>query len=684
MGFRIYPVAIRWLLFVSICMAGIIIGDMARANDEETVELTPDELKELTLEELMDVDISVTIVSKKKEKLSQSPAGVFIVTREDIRRSGVTTLPEALRIVPGLQIAQIDANKWAITSRGFNEQFSNKLLVLIDGRSVYTPLFSGVYWDIQDTLLEDVDRIEVVRGPGATVWGANAVNGVINIITRHSGKTQGAQVTAGGGTREHGFGSFRYGDKLGDKGSFRVYGKYFNRDSFETTDDRDGFDDWEAVRGGFRLDWEQSESNNFTLQGDLYDGDSGQEAEIAQETFPFSEVVSEDIDVTGGNVLGRWVHTFEKGSRLEFQVYYDSANRKDSLLDQEIDTVDLSFQHQVQWHPRNELVWGGGYRLIHDNLEGTFASSFEPSSQTNHIVNMFFQNDFELVEDLFHIIGGTKASWNSFTEFEFQPSLRFLLTPGEKHTVWGAVSRAVRTPSIVENRFRFFADLSGGNPFFGTFLNLNGNSTSESEDLTALEMGYRFQPVKSFSFDATVFWNHYENLVTSEPLPTRFEFNPPATALILPLSIDNLMDGESYGVEVASKWKVTSWWQLAAGFTWLNLDLELQSQSADVISEKVEDNNPEYQFNVRSYLDLPYNLELDTAFYFVDDIENFSIPEYTRFDVHLGWQIVDWVRADVGLFNLFDPDHPEFSGVNRGITSTNVPRSAYGKLTFNF
>jgi len=320
------------------------------SSGEKTLAREMAELSKLTFEDLMNLEI--TSVSKKAQKVSEAAAAIFVITSEDIRRSGVTSIPEALRMVPGLQVVRIDASKWAITSRGFNDRFANKLLVLIDGRSVYTPLYSGVFWDLQDTLLEDVERIEVIRGPGATLWGANAVNGIINIITKQAKETQGGLVTAGTGTEERGFGSVRYGSKLNDDTCYRVYAKYFDRDIGV-----DGVDNWHVVRGGFGVDWEPANGNSLTLQGDIYDDKIGDRISVASLDDPYTQTLDGDRESSGFNLLTRWKHVISDTSDMTLQLYYDRTKQNTIILDEIRDTFDIDFQHRFLLSKRQELIW---------------------------------------------------------------------------------------------------------------------------------------------------------------------------------------------------------------------------------------------------------------------------------------------------------------------------------------
>ena len=350
---------------------------------------------QLSLEQLMDAE--VTSVSKKQERLLNAASAIYVITQEDIRRSGFTSIPEALRMVPGVDVARIDGNKWAISIRGFNGQFSNKLLVLIDGRTVYTTTFSGVFWDIQDTLLEDVDRIEVIRGPGATLWGANAVNGVINIITKTASDTQGALVTAGGGTEEHVFTGVRYGGMLGRDATYRVYGKYFDRSPMVDSQGNPADDGWDQGRGGFRLDWQAVPRGHLMVQGDFYDGGANQTALMPILTPPYQISEGGSIHVRGGDILGRWTYAFSDRSDVAVQAYYDRDDRNAPEVDQTVQTGDLDLQHHFRLGSSHDVVWGLGYRVIQDEATNAAIVSLIPNRRTYQLFSAFVQDEVPLI-----------------------------------------------------------------------------------------------------------------------------------------------------------------------------------------------------------------------------------------------------------------------------------------------
>jgi len=647
----------------------------------------PTDLTELPIEDLMNIEI--TSVSKKQQKLSDAAAAIFVITQEDIRRSGVTSIPEALRMAPGVEVAQINANQWAITARGFNSRFANKLLVLIDGRSVYSPLFSGVFWNVQDTLLEDIDRIEVIRGPGATLWGANAVNGVINIITKQAKDTQGGLISAGGGTQERGFGEIQYGGKIGEGTYYRAYTKYFNRNHSVDASGQAAHDGWDALRGGFRLDSELSAHDSITLQGDIYRGKSGETLAVASVKAPFIQTFDDDIHTQGGNILGRWIHTFSKSSEMVFQMYYDRTERQESINGEKRNTLDMDLQHRFALGERQEVVWGLGYRFTRDNIKNSFPVSFNPDQRTNHLFSGFAQDDIVLFKERLRLTLGSKFEDNDFTGFEIQPNVRMLWTPGSRHSLWGAVSRAVHTPARADVDLRVNASvippLVPPNPGpLPAYVTLFGNPDLKSEELVAYELGYRFQATNRLSFDIASFYNVYDHLRSAEPGSPSVEASPPPPHLLFPLMVSNQVKGKTYGVEVAADWRPLEWWRIQASYSYLQIKLN-GSESLDSTAKVDQGRSPHHQFHLRSSMDLRRDLECNLNFRFVDKLPDFDVKSYASLDVRLAWKPHPNLELAIVGQNLLSNHHAEFKG--EAIISslpTEVERSVYGKITWRF
>ena len=653
------------------------------------------ELADLSLEELMNVE--VYSVAKKRQKLSDSAAAVYILTQEDIRRSGVTTIPEALRLVPGVEVARIDSNKWAITARGFNERFANKLLVLIDGRSVYTPFFAGVYWDVQDAVLEDIDRIEVIRGPGGTLWGANAVNGVINIITKSSKDTQGVLLSGGAGTEEEGFSTARLGFKLSDNAHARVYGKWFQRDDFATETDDDASDEWDAVRGGFRVDWEPAADDLVTLQGDIYTGEVGAKTTVPTLEPPFSSTTSSDSDISGANLLGRWSHTLPGGSNVRLQMYWDRTARKSRITTHETrDTVDVEFQHHVSIADIHDFVWGLNYRHSRDEIDGTFPISLDPDERGMDLVSGFLQDEISLLDDVLRVTLGTKLEYNELSGFEVQPNARALWKVDDRNSLWAAVSRAVRTPSRAEDDIRINSSvfppgtvpgLPPGTETLPVVVALFGDRSFVSEELIAFELGYRTQPRENFWVDIATFYHLYDDLRTITPAGDPFlETDPLPPHLVVPFSATNSMEGEAWGIEVAADWRPFERWKLRSGYTFLEMDLDLDDiGKADTISRAADGSSPQNQVFVRSLLDLPYDFELDANVKWVDELKALAIDSYATLDLRLGWRPTDSLELSLVGQNLLEREQQQF-GSSAFVSDevTKVERGVYGKVTWRY
>lgn len=642
------------------------------------------DLMEMDLESLMKIE--VTSVSKRPEKLSDAAAAIYVITGEDIRRSGVTSIPEALRLAPGMEVAKQDSHTWAISSRGFNDEFANQLLVLIDGRSVYTPLFAGVYWDVQDLPLEDINRIEVIRGPGASLWGANAVNGVINITTKKAKDTQGLLVSGGAGNEERGFATVRYGGQVGEHAFYRVYAKYFDRDDSALPDGSSANDSWSMLRGGFRFDWEPTTQNLFTLQGDIYTGYENQTVTVPSLAPPYSAALTDKVKMSGGNLLGRWNRQFSENSDLAFKVYYDRTERDRVVFDERRDTLDLDLQHHFQLGDRQDIVVGLGYNITTDELKNTFAVAFDPAHRTASLYSAFVQDEIELMRDKLRLTLGTKVEHNDYTGWEFQPNARLSLSITEKQTAWFAASRAISTPSRAEddiriNRQAFPPGVAGPLP---ALVSQFGSRGMDSKELIALELGYRIQPHERVTLDLATFYNFYDRQRSLEPGTPYVEPTPAPPHIVVPYTIDNRIKGEVFGAELASGFQPTDWWRLRANFTAWSIQLHKKAGSNDPILEGAEDDSPNYQVGVRSLMDLPCHLELDLGFRYVDALQNRDVPSYTACDARLSWRPHrNWEFSIVGQ-NLFDPQHKEFAPSYIQTQTTEVQRSFFGKITFRF
>lgn len=635
------PIIALGPMVVAVCLALDAAG--AAAADAASGSTSAADLSRMTLEELTNIEISS--VSKHAERLIDAAASIYVITREDIRRYGATSIPEILRLAPNLQVARVDSSQYAISARGFNSTTANKLLVLIDGRSVYTPLFSGVFWDAQDTMIEDIERIEVISGPGGTLWGANAVNGVINIITRHTRDTTGGLVSAGAGNDERGAG-VRYGGKLGEDATYRIYAKGFARDNTVSASGASAQDSWNKGQAGFRLDWGKG-GDTLVLQGDAYDGSIDQK-------------ILDDKSISGAHLLGRWNKTLAGGSALQVQAYYDQTRRiYPGTFGEVLDTYDMDVQHRFSLGGRHDITWGGGYRYSHDDVTNSAALAFLPASRGLTLGNVFVQDDIALTERL-KLTVGAKLEHNNYTGFENQPNVRLAWKPGDSVLLWSAISRAVRTPSRVDREL--FAPGSAPHTVLG------GGPDFQSEKLTAYEIGYRTQPSPRASFSISTFYNVYDKLRSLEPTG--------GTTVLA-----NMMEGNTYGVETWGSYGINEWWQLKAGYTYLRKDLRFKPGSSDTTSLKSADNDPSHQFSVRSIMNLTHNLDMDFALRSVGDLPGSDVPSYVALDGRLGWRISKGTEVSLSGFNLLDKRHPEFGAA---ATRSEIGRTFYVKMLWHF
>jgi iron complex outermembrane receptor protein len=630
-----------------------------------------------SIEDLMNIE--VTSASKKEQKMSEVPAAIFVITQEDIRHSGATNIPDLLRMVPGLDVAQINANTWAISARGFNLQFANKLLVLIDGRAVYTPLFGGVYWDTQDVPLEDIDRIEVIRGPGGTVWGANALNGVIEIITKKAADTHGGLIVAGGGTLAQGFGTAQYGGKLGEKSDYRVFTKYLNNGHLPGFDGQNAEDNWHLLHGGFRIDTRLSSKDSLTTQGDLYRGSEG--SIIVHSVFnpPDNLLVNRLAQLSGGDVLTRWHHEFSDRSDITVQFYFDRYARSGPDHREVRNTYDFDFQHHFAWGERQDLVWGAGYRHTGDQTVGTIDQSFVPADKSGELFNVFIQDQITLKPDRVYLTVGTKLEDNYFVGYDLLPSARIAWTPNSSNSFWAAVSRASRTPTRRDiGLSAVLAALPGPAEVV-----LLGNPNIKSEHVIAYELGYRSQLNNRVSLDATIFYNMYSRLESVSPLPDIIQANPPL--LIHRKSFNDGIYGHTTGFEGALNWKVTHYWTLSPGYAFLQMHLHNDSESLDrTTALDIEGTSPHHQAQLRSHLDLRHNFNWDVNAYFVDRLPAPGIPSYTRVDSQLTWRARESLEFSIVGQNLLQDHHPEFNHALQSVNSSQGKRSAYAKFTWKF
>jgi iron complex outermembrane receptor protein len=644
------------------------------------------DLSLVPIEDLM--NIQVTSVSKTEQKLSQAAAAIFVITQEEIRRSGATNILDLLRMVPGMDVSQINANDWAVSARGFNQQFSNKLLVLIDGRAVYTPLLGGVNWDTQDVPLEDIDRIEVIRGPGATLWGANAVNGVINVVTKKAADTQGGLVTAAGGTQGQAQSTAQYGGAIKDKTNYRVFAKYLNYGSLPAVGGGSGQDNWNLLHGAFRADSKISSSDSLTVQGNLF---TGQEGATIIHLFsvdpPDIHNLNANNQLSGGNVLGLWDHTFSSRSDTSFQFYFDNYKRTGPESRETRNTIDFDFNHHFVWGSRQDVVWGAGYRRTWDQDLGTIDQAFDPPDTNLRLFTFFVQDTFALQHDRLFLTAGTKVEDSYFTGFGVEPSVRLAWTPSKWMTLWSAVSRAERTPDQRDTGLNAslaaFPDPLGSSTPVEVIL--FGNPEVQSEHVLAYEAGFRAEPNGRISVDVSTFFNRYDHLVSLEPGARVFQPTPAPARFVVPITFANLMYGTTEGGEISANLKLTDRWTLSPGYAFLEMHLHTKPASQDTSSvAEFEGSSPQHQAQLRSHVELSHGLSWDASAYFVSALPVQGVASYTRIDTQLKWKFAE--RADFSVVgqNLLRDHHLESLDALTLVNSSLIKRSAYAKFTWRF
>jgi iron complex outermembrane receptor protein len=618
----------------------------------------PDSLAELDIEDL--AQIRVTTMSRRPEPAGRATAALFVISQEDIRRSGAGSLPEALRLAPGLQVARVTARDWSITARGFAEQSPNKLLVLVDGRAIYSPLFAGVFWDIQDLSLEDVQRIEVLLGSGATLWGSNAVNGVINIVTRAAGETAGGLLSLRGGTAEHLIATGRYGLGLGGGAALRVYGRFRDRAPSRLAGGDAGEDDWQQAQSGFRADFDASPRDRVTLQGDAYSGSGGQQVAFAQPTPPFAGVALDELDASGANLLGRWTHRFGGTEELQLLAYFDRAVRSvpSSFGKVAVNIFDLDLQHHVPLSAGHDLLWGIGYRLNADTISGTFTTTLVPAARTTHLITAFAQDEITLAEGRLWATVGAKLERNDFSGAELQPNLRLLWTPATHHAVWSAISRAVRIPSRLDADVHFVSQVLPGSP--PAQIRFLGNEDFDSEEMVSWEAGWRGAPHPLVSIDLSLYYSWYDRLRSVAPLPLTTD----GGFVVQPFEVRNDLGGHAYGGTLAATWRPSRKVVLRGSYTLLEMDVALDAAAAPGSLPNVNPGfNPEHQAALRSSFTLPRGVELDVMLRYVGTLPAPPVSDYLEADVRVGWA----PRSNLSLAlvgrDLFASRHSEFSSL---------------------
>jgi iron complex outermembrane receptor protein len=653
---------LRFVLSIALVM-------VASALYGQVSDDSPDVLKKLSIEELLNLE--VTSVSKRPEKLTETPSAVQVVTGDDISKFGASNIPEALYLAGNLQVAQKGSHSFGISARGFNTDLANKLLVLVDGRTVYTPLYSGVFWDRQDYLLEDINRIEVISGPGGTLWGANAVNGVINITSKTAKETQGVYMEGAAGNELKALAGFRYGGKIAPNVFYRVYGRYGNRDNAIFEDSVASNDSWQMGQGGFRIDADGKSTSKYTLQGDIYQN-NGKQNTAGPST------------VNGGNLLGRWSHMFADSSDIRVQTYYDRtylnaptaafvANGLElapaGLFKDVLSTYDIDFQHRIRFGTANHFVWGLGYRFTHDEVTNAPALGFFPTVLKQNLFSVFAQDEINVVKNL-KLIVGSKLEHNDYTGFVLEPHGRLSWFMNDKNILWTGVSRAVRTPSRIDR------DLSQGTPPY--FVLLTGSPNFRSETVVATELGYRTQVGSRTTGSLSLYYNQYDHLRSTELNPTT----------IFPLFFQNGLEGETYGFELSLNYQVTDWWRLFTSYNLFRGDIRVKENKSDFNNAHNETADPRNQFSLRSSFSLPFRLSVNPAFRWVDELPiNDSgilrtVPAYAELDGSINWEATDYMSFTLAGRNLLNKAHVEYGAP--GPARQAIQRSVYIKVALRF
>lgn len=637
---------LKCLLLIS---AVILSCKQGLAQTEDT--LSTSTLKKLSLEDLMNVE--VTSVSKRSEKLIEAASAIQVISNGDIRHSGVKTLAEALKLAANLQVAQVNSSQWAISARGFNNVLANKLLVLIDGRTVYTPMYAGVFWDVQNVMLEDVDRIEVISGPGGTLWGANAVNGVINIITKNSADTKGLYAEVAYGNTMPGMASLRYGGKITKGLTYRAYATGYRMSNTLDTNGLPAKDEWAMGQGGLRMDWNASEKDNLSLQANIYYGRPNPDGDTTA------------ITASGDNAVARWNHKLSEKADFQLQVYYDHTWRDfGNKFTEDLKTYDIDWQNRYQIGKRHTVTYGLGYRQMEHHVANLPLFGFFPGYKTLRLYSGFLQYEVMIIKERLKFTLGSKVEHNTYTQFQYQPNARLTFTPTKKQTLWASASRAVRNPARIDREFSV--------SLFPNFPVIMGSDSFQSENVIAYELGWRSQLFKRLSLSVSGFYNVYDNLRSAEPGPPPFNY---------PITFANGVKGDTYGAELSLSSQLTSWWNIRAGYTFLMKDLVVKYSSKDLNGASAESNDPQHQAILQSNIKLPYHFEFGTVVRFVDKLPKPKVPYYVGLDLRLGWKLGKVLELSVVGQNLLYEQHREFIASS---PVREIERSIYGKITCLF
>jgi iron complex outermembrane recepter protein len=644
------------------------------------------DLMDLSIDQLMNVN--VTSASKKEQKLADVPAAMHVLTSEDLRRSGARNLPEALRLVPGLQVARIDANKWAISARGFNDRFANKMLVLVDGRSTYTNLFSGVFWEAHDIPFDTIDRIEVIRGPGATVWGANAVNGVVNIITKSARDTQGVQVLTGGGSTEHAFVNALAGRAVGSSSWVRLNASFADRSNGWAPRGQQAYDNWTTGRFGFRFDGRSGANDEFYLVGDALNSRLSSLTTMPQLTAPYSSTIRSRDPFHDQSLLGRWTHRYHSSGEMSLQTYFDhTALDVQALLALQSRVFDAEFVNRIHLGSRNEVVSGIEFRSTADRADTNSAAQLRPASRTSRLLSAFLEDELSLLDRKLVMTTGSKFEHNQVTGWEIQPNIRLMAHKSERHTFWAAASRAVRTPSVVDESLDYLYAVmppnavSPGAP--ACAISVVGTSNVRSEDLLAFDLGYRSRLQENLAVDLATFSNRYDHLRGNEMGQPSLKIMDGQPFLAIPVQITNQAYATTYGTELAVDYRPHRLCRLEASYTYLMLTKKYKSGHAQGTSGGEGTMDPRNQFVLRSSFDPTTALESDITVRYVSGLRGDAVPGYLVGDLHLEYKWSPELSAGISVQNLGQSHHLEFLPQNLNTAPTEVSTGVTGSLRWS-
>jgi iron complex outermembrane recepter protein len=673
-------------------LLGLMPIDSVRSETKVEVEETrdlPDDLTTVGLRELLDLDLVVTSPGKREQTVAQVSSALYVLTRDEIARSGAVHVADALRLIPGVNVARVSSTQWAVSIRGFNQVYANKLLVLIDGVSVFNPFTNGVYWETLDLPLQDVERVEVIRGPGATLWGVNAVNGVINIITRNSKDTQGTLINAGGGLHQRAFTTVRHGTKLDESTTARISGRVTSLGENELIAGGDGEDDYSIGSVDARLDTNLENGGVLTVVGRGFaeEDQVRTQTPILQPPFVDSTTFSGVGRWTGGHIGTTYQRTDESGSAVNITGSVLYLERESNLISLNNAVYEVDGSHLVPLSSRNDLMYGGSVRLFDSEVDGSYAESTDPSKRSMHRINWFVQDEIDLVEDCLKFTVGSKFEQNVSTGFEYLPSARLLWTPNSRNSVWGAVSRAVAPPSLVFEDVRFpVATIPGTDQQPGTVIQVVGSRDVVSETVFAYELGYRSKVSESVSADFATFYNVYDNVLSVEQ-GVPFFGSPPLSndqGVIVPLEFGNGLSANSVGFEATIEFRPISRLTLIGGYAYLKLDAKQGTSTDRGNYDLIQDSSPRHTAVLRANVDVTDRLQTSVTGRYVDTLATGRIPSYIELDANVAWKVAPELQFTLTGQNLLDASHQEFVGNLFGPPPIAIRRALFAGVTYSF